>query len=124
MSRVTVAWAGGEHDFCLTLGGLRAVQDLCNAGPMLVLRTLADGSWRVDTPITVMRHGLIGAGMADTEARDLVLRIAETHPLADLVVPAYRVLAAAMVGVEDDPVGKPSGAAETTPQPTESSASA
>jgi len=63
----------------------------------------------VDMPIAVLRHGLVGGGMEDDEARRLVDRMVDLHPIGKFVTPAYQVIAAAVVGVEYDPVGEPEG---------------
>jgi Phage tail tube protein, GTA-gp10 len=106
MKPLTLIWAGGEHRFALPLGALRAVQDLCDAGPMLIYRSLQSADWRVDWPIHVVRHALIGGGMGEAEARKLVAGLSETVPLLDFVRPAILALAGALIGVPDDPVGE------------------
>jgi len=109
MHSVELTWAGGEHAFVLTLGGLRAVQEASNAGPQEILQRLTLGTWRIDDVIGALRHGLEGAGMDKAQARKLVLDVAERDGLMELVVPARVVLTAALVGVEDDPVGGDQG---------------
>lgn len=113
--RIDLTWPGGEHPFALPLGGLRAVQDACDAGPMEILVALRTGRWRVDMPLAVLRHGLIGGGMTEAEARALMHRVTEAHPIGEFVAPAALVIAAAVLGVADDPLGEPVGA--ETPQP-------
>lgn len=109
--RVVLSWVGGEHEFGLSLGGLRAVQTACDAGPQEVLQRLGAGTWWVDDPVEVLRHGLTGAGMEREAASRLVLRMADLHGLMRLVVTAQLVLSAALVGVADDPVGDEPGEA-------------
>ncbi|MEI4470922.1 gene transfer agent family protein [Frigidibacter sp. MR17.24] len=113
--KTTLTWVGGEHDFDLRIGELRAIQSECDAGPMEIINALAYGSWRVDMPMSVLRHGLIGGGMDAKAARELVDRMFSAHPIGRFVVPAQYVLAAAVVGVEGDPVGEPEGATMTPP---------
>ncbi|KFI30960.1 hypothetical protein CG51_05815 [Haematobacter missouriensis] len=108
--KITLTWPGGEHDFALPIGRLRAVQDACDAGPMEILGALRTGRWRVDMPLSVLRHGLIGAGMDEGAARSLMQRLTDAHPLAEFIVPASLVIAAAVMGVADDPVGEQTGA--------------
>lgn len=110
MIGATINWVGGEHHFALTIGGLRAVQDACDAGPMQVMMRLRAGHWRIDDLMSVIRHGLIGGGMAEAEARKLVANLFDAHPLASFVITAQLILAAAVTGVKDDPVGEPEGA--------------
>ena len=114
MIRVTLNWVGGEHEFALPIGQLRAVQQNTNAGPEELLQRMARGAWRVDDLIEVIRQGLIGGGMKASEAGPMILKLFDQHPLAQFREVAYQILAAALVGVEDDPVGEPEG---VTPPP-------
>ena len=109
MRPVDLIWAGGEHSFALDIGGLRAVQDATGRGPMEVYAGLGAGTWRIDDVLSVLRHGLIGGGMAPNEAKALVSRIAEATPMMTLAMTAQVVIATALVGPADDPVGTPSG---------------
>lgn len=104
--RIRLSWVGGEHDFALDLGKLRALQDACNAGPETLLRRMAAGDWRVDDLLETIRLGLAGAGMENKQAGPMVLRLMDIHPLTEFRETAYRILGAALVGVEGDPVGE------------------
>ena len=106
-------WAGGEHDFALPIGMLRALQDKCDAGPPLVLQRLVTNAWRVDDVIQPIRLGLEGGGMGKDEARKLVKQHVEDEPLSLSVLTAQAVLTAALYGAEDDPVGEPLAGEET-----------
>lgn len=118
---VTLNWVGGTHDFQLNLGALRAVQNVCNAGPQEVLMRLMNNTWRIDDPIEVLRQALMGGGMARAEASDIVLRMADLFGLLKLISTATFVLTAALVGVQDDVVGGAQG--ETLPPESGSSVS-
>ncbi len=111
MHKVTLTWAGGEHEFGLDLGGLRAVQDQTDSGPQEVLQRLLAGTWRVDDPLVILRQGLIRTGCDKQMADRLVNNAAESHGLRALVMPAFQVLGAALAGVRDDPVGEAQGEA-------------
>ena len=115
-------WIGGEHPFALPIGGLRAVQNHCDAGPLQIFERLGTGTWRVDDVFEVIRQGLIGGGMEPREAGPLVTGLMERHALVDFVLTARAVLAASLMGEEDDPVGKPTGE-ETLPPENGASAS-
>lgn len=119
-NRVEIAWPGGEHVFALGIGELRAVQKVCDAGPLQVLNALRAGAWLVDWPFAVLRHGLVGGGMDAIEAKRLVEALADHYPPAKFVMPAIYVLSAAILGVEDDPVGEEEG--ELSPPKSGSSA--
>lgn len=122
MGAVTIAWAGGEHPFALRLGELRALQDACNAGPHEILTKLQVGTWRVDDPIRTVQFGLMGGGMDRAAAGKLVVSVAELHGLVAVVQVAAGVLAAALAGVADDPVGEPTGVNQTNSPESGSSA--
>lgn len=109
MADITLTWAGGEHRFALSIGALRAVQKACDAGPGEILTRLQVGAWRVDDVMAVLRHGLEGGGMAKDEAREEVERAADAAGLMALVIAAHTVLASALLGERDDPVGERQG---------------
>jgi hypothetical protein len=125
--KVTLVWPGGEHSFLLGIGELRALQTACDAGPEQIFHRLGGRDWRIDDPLQTLRLGLIGAGMKDTEAAELVTRMFQTHPCKVFCAPARMVLLAALVGDPDDPVGESMGeaappenggsAASTAPEP-------
>ena len=108
-NKVTINWVQGEHDFALNIGELRALQKNCDAGPELILTRLQAGSWMVDDIFEVLRLGLIGAGMENKMAGPMVRRAFDESPALALKLPAYRVLAAALIGEADDPVGEVEG---------------
>lgn len=106
-----VRWVGGEHDFALNLGALRALQTNRNAGPEQLLLRMVRGEWLVDDVIEILRQGLIGAGMPATEAGPLILGLVDLHPWHEFRITALAVLNQALVGVEGDPVGEKMGGA-------------
>ena len=109
-------WIGGEHDFALPIGQLRALQSILNSGPEEILARLRVGSWRVDDLIQTIRHGLIGGGMDELEATTLVRSMVEIHPLiSEFKILSAVILQNALFGPEDDKVGKPEGV-ETPPE--------
>lgn len=110
MQPVLTQWPGGEHMFALPIGQLRAVQAACNAGPMQVFDALRLGSWRIEMLESVLRCGLIGGGTDPVKAKEMVANLMDARPLLEFVPVAALVLQAALTGVEDDPVGEPSGA--------------
>jgi len=109
---VVLNWPGGEHEFALKLGDLRAIQDSSNAGPQEVLQRLQLGTWRVDDVIAPLRLGLERGGMPKDDARSLVNKIAESDGMLALVHYAALVLAASLIGEGDDPVGEEMGVSQ------------
>jgi hypothetical protein len=116
MRAVSLTWPGGTHPFALPLGALRSLQEARDAGPEEILNRLRAGRWQADDLIQVLRWGLVGGGMAPDKAAQLVTPLIDLHPLSEFKLPALAVLAAALFGVEDDPVGEDAGAAETPPE--------
>lgn len=105
-------WPGGEHDFALNIGQLRALQDSCNAGPEEVFNRLRLGNWRVNDLIEPIRLGLIGSGaMTTQEAGPAVLALMNQHAIIEFKLTAISILAAALLGVSGDPVGERPGTA-------------
>lgn len=108
-NKVTINWVQGEHDFALNIGELRALQKNCDAGPETILTRLQMGSWFVDDIFEVLRLGLIGAGMDASDAGPLVRKAFDQSSAFSLKLPAHEVLAAALIGEDDDPVGEQAG---------------
>jgi len=106
MRGVELTWAGGEHEFKLTIDLLRALQEKCDAGPAYILQRLVTQRWLVDDVIEPIRLGLEGGGMSKDQARKLVKKHVEDRPLTESVQTAVAVLMATLYGVEDDPVGE------------------
>jgi hypothetical protein len=119
---VDILWGDGEHRFRLAIGQLRELQEKCGAGPMAIFNRLRDGTWRVEDLSETLRLGLIGGGMKPVDAKLAVVRYCEGRPLLESVAPAQTVLMAALLGVPEDPVGKPT-AEETTTEATDASSS-
>lgn len=114
-------WVGGEHEFTLGIGQLRALQKACDAGPEQILSRIWAGNWLVDDLVEVIRLGLIGGG--DVDAKDaglMVTGLMEKHPLLQFKPVAQAVLMDALIGEVDDQVGEFLGA--LNPQESGSSA--
>lgn len=111
MDAKLINWIGGEHEFALDLGALRALQDCCDAGPEQVMRRIATGAWRVNDLYDTIRLGLITSGaMKGPEAAKFLTDLFSKHPMIAFRETAQLILIAALVGVEDDPLGEPMGA--------------
>ena len=106
MRGVELTWAGGEHEFKLTIDLLRALQEKCDAGPAFILQRLATQRWHVDDVVSTIRLGLEGGGMEKEAARKLVNKVLDERPIAELVMTAQAILMAALYGAQDDPTGE------------------
>lgn len=104
-------WADGEHRFRLALGQLRELQEKTGASPFEIFERLSARRPMVDDLREVLRLGLTGGGLAPVEALRLVRTHVDERPLAEAIVPALTVLAAALFGPAEDEPGKSPGAA-------------
>ncbi|MFN6950985.1 MAG: gene transfer agent family protein [Albidovulum sp.] len=122
-AKVTLVWFDGEDDFRLGIGEIRALQEKTGAGPETLRRRIVDGNWFIDDLRETIRLGLIGAGCKPSEAMEKVKRSFDARPFGESRVIAATIILAAVVGVPDDPVGKPSaeeaatGATDALPSP-------
>lgn len=106
-----LAFNGRRTMFKLAWRELMKIQEACDAGPYVVLDRLLSGRWRLQDISEVIKWGLIGAGMPQAEALDLVESEVEgRRPLENLVI-AQTVLGAGLVGAPEEDVGKKSEAA-------------
>jgi hypothetical protein len=112
MSTTTIVrpFAGRNHTFRLTLGGVEELERLCNAGIGQIYGRLATAAfWNADIRETI-RLGLTGGGLSDGEASQLVMDRVDTAPLAHHLGLATAIVTAYAVGV-DEALGKSKGAA-------------
>lgn len=113
----TILWPGGEHDFLLDIGALRAIEDRCKAGVSVVYNRLLTNEWYVDDIIQPLRLGLIGGGMTDRQAKALIESSYDVANYYALAIPAAAVLGWFITwetGPEvDDPVGEAEGSRST-----------
>jgi hypothetical protein len=109
---ITLTCWDGEHTFRLRIGELRILQEKCDAGPGFILQRLRDGSWKVDDIRETLRLGLIGAGIEQQKALELVLEHVDPVPLTQNIVNAHAVVMAAIFGTEEERLGKPEPAKE------------
>jgi len=103
----SIIWINGEDQFCLSKAGLILdLEEKCGAGIAMVFWRLQNDAWKYNDIRETIRLGLIGGGMSPVQAMSVVKLHVDGQPLAPLVLVAYAVLQAVMVGVPDDPVGK------------------
>lgn len=104
---LTIDFGDGTYKFRLGYRELMELQEKADAGPAWILQRLMSPNaenrgWRVEDIANVIRLGLIGGGMAPTEAVKLVRRYVEGRPMMESVFPAQNILAAALVGAPDE----------------------
>ncbi|MGA0615323.1 gene transfer agent family protein [Paracoccus sp. KR1-242] len=115
MARVVIRWAGGEHAFRLGLAELEVIQQNTDCGPEHLLQRINAGLWTAAELMEILRNGLIGGGMDDVDAKNLVHRTFGQHPMIVFKVPAQEVLFLCLYGPPDDPVGEDTPAGDPTP---------
>ena len=121
---VDLPFGGEDRRFRLGIGQWRAIDAKRDVGPMELMRRLAAGTYRLDDVREVFLQGLIGGGMADSEATKLVKATFDDRPVQPFIITAQAVVAASVVGVPDDPVGETTGESEAeTISPEAASAS-
>lgn len=103
---VQFVWAGDMRTFRLTLGQLRELQTLRDAGPEELKNRIVQGTWRIDDLREILRLGLIGGGMDAIKALALLKLHFETVEPMKNKIPAYLVIGAGLSGTVTDEVGK------------------
>lgn len=98
---LTLTWGDGEHTFRLPIGQLEEHGEKLGRGPLAVLRRLDSGDWEPREIFETIRLGLIGGGMAPTDALTLARRYCLDRPLAESLPIATAVLGAALFGVAE-----------------------
>lgn len=114
---LTLSWRNGEDQFCIAkIGDLLALEDKCNAGISVILHRLQSGNWYLNDVRETIRLGLIGGGMPPEKAMTIVKLYVDNNPdgLLPSVLIAQLVLAAAIVGVPGEELGKANAAEAET----------
>ena len=109
-ARIELDFADGTYSFRLAWGELEQLQEACDAGPLVILNRLQDGTWKVGDIAHTLRLGLIGGGMAPAEALKLVRTYVQSRPPGENLLFAQVVLGVAVQGAPEEVLGK-SGAA-------------
>lgn len=119
---VELVFAGDLRKFRLGIAELIALQEKRNSGPMEIVSRLNFHGWRVEDVTETLRIALIGGGEDGKAAAEIVqanLRPGKQAAYGGTMVGeleigvkiASAILAAAITGVPDDPVGKEDAAA-------------
>lgn len=111
-ARVELDWADGTYSFRLAWGELARLQEACDAGPLVILDRLTNGTWRVEDISNVLRLGLIGGGMEPSAALKKIRAYVEDRPPVENALFAQAVLAVACHGAPEEPLGNPEAASQ------------
>lgn len=111
----TIVWPGGEHSFRLGIGELRAIEQRCDAGVVVVLMRLLGQTWKIDDVLSPLRLGLIGGGMDERAAQKVIDDALSVVSPYGLAVTAADVLRRFIMWDGDDQPGEAeAGAAKRT----------
>lgn len=122
LATVDFDWADDNYSFALKIEQLIELQEKCDAGPAFVLARLQQKLWRVEDVRETIRLGLIGAGMEPRKATKLVRTWVDERPLAENVIVAEAIVAAALYGAPEGKRDAPPEKQEADQTTTHSSA--
>lgn len=132
---ITISWRNGEDEFCIAqFKSVCLLQEKCGCGIyeiaarlnsvlLAAVQSRLGGNARVEDVRETIRIGLMGGGKSPEEANRIIATCVDGQPLAHSVLVAYKVIEAYLIGVPDDPLGKPA-AAEAATGPTSSTTKA
>ncbi|TDX63997.1 tail tube GTA-gp10-like protein [Methylosinus sp. sav-2] len=116
-------FGGRRRRFCLRIGEIGELEDLCSAGVGAIWRRLALLEFRHADIRETIRLGLIGGGeMQPGAAEALVSRLVDARPLAESVDLAVAIMRALIEGVTEEAKRAPGKeTAESAPDAPETS---
>lgn len=106
--RIRRFFGEAEFDFCLLIEQVRDLQEITDAGLMVVFERCS--LLYVKEIEAVIRLGLIGGGTGREEAHRLVSRHVRDGYFQECSMVAIDIVEATVKGVEDEPLGEPQGA--------------
>lgn len=112
---ITIEWADGEYPFRLGWYEIEKLQEVCDAGPYVILQRLGDQTCRVGDISHTIRWGLIGGGMSISEALKKVRTYVEARPPSENLIYARAILGAACYGAPEEELGNVEAATQETP---------
>lgn len=99
---IVLAFGDGDHTFKIGWGQLAKIQEACDAGPFVILDRLASGRWKIEDIREPLRWGLIGGGLAPSEALKLIRDYVEDRPPHENLGIARQVMMAGVLGAPDE----------------------
>ncbi|WAP67231.1 gene transfer agent family protein [Jiella pelagia] len=96
----------GTYTFKLGIAQIELLQEKCDAGPQHIFSRLGDGTWKIQDIRETLRLGLIGAGMKQQQALELIVRHVDSVPMLENIETARAAILAALVGAPDEKPGK------------------
>lgn len=109
---IEIEWAGDLRTFRLPIDQLSALEDACGSGCSEIFGRLETSRWGIRDVKETLRLGLLGGKTEGKIAKRLVDDHVVDGKIFESVLIARSVLAAAIFGRPDDPVGKTKVATE------------
>lgn len=113
-STITLPWADGDYTFRLAWGQLIELQEKTNAGPGFLLDQMWQNTWKVQYISEIIRLGLIGGGLAPTEALKMTRNYVESRPPLENLSLAQAILALSLQGAPEESKGEAKAVVEKT----------
>lgn len=113
-STITLPWADGDYTFRLAWGQLIELQEKTNAGPGFLLDQMWQNTWKVQYISEIIRLGLIGGGLAPTEALKMTRNYVESRPPLENLSLAQAILALSLQGAPEETKGEAKAVVEKT----------
>ncbi|WP_283195491.1 gene transfer agent family protein [Rhizobium sp. AN80A] len=112
----TIVWPGGEHEFRLGIGELRALEQRCDAGCAVVMMRLLGQQWKIDDVIQPIRLGLMATGTPQDAAQKIIDSAMDMASPYALAITAAEILRRFIMWEMDDKPGEPQAGAESPTQ--------
>jgi hypothetical protein len=94
----------GRFDLCLRIGELIALQEKLGVGPYVLANRFVAGEWLIQDITETIRLALIGGGMNQREAFNLVERNVIEGYFVEYAGIAGNAILASLAGVEDEDI--------------------
>lgn len=101
---ISFDWGDGEQKFRLAMKQLRELQEKTGVGPEALYERIRTGQWRMADLRETIRLGLIGGGMDEVRAANLMRAYFDEGPYLKHKPSAVAILLAALMGPPDDPI--------------------
>lgn len=115
-AKIALRWGDGVHDFRLGIAEWQMIDSKCDVGPQELYKRFTLGIWKVAELRETMRCALIGGGLKPIEASKLVEQYIDGRPLMESINHAIAIIGVAILGPQDDPVGKMTAATDAQGQ--------
>ncbi|EJF91684.1 GTA-gp10 family protein [Bartonella tamiae] len=94
----------GDKDYIFKLNykTMIIVQNEIDAGPLVILKSILNGTFKVEHISTILQWALVGGGLTANEALKLVKIYVQDMPINDNLELAMKIMSAAIYGREEN----------------------